>query len=57
MFDTAGAFIIIVLISLFSFLTARAWKAKNAILKWGGMIIAGLQMTRFQVSLKSSEGG
>lgn len=34
--------IIIVLIALFGFLTTRAWKLKNGILKWGGVIIAGL---------------
>ena len=42
MFDTSGVLIISVLIALFSFLTARAWKLKTAILKWGGGIIAGL---------------
>lgn len=42
MFDTAGVLILIVLIALFGFLTTRAWKLKNAILKWGGMVIAGL---------------
>jgi len=42
MFDTAGVLILVVLIALFGFLTTRAWKLKNAILKWGGVIIAGL---------------
>ncbi len=42
MFDTVGVLILIVLIALFGFLTTRAWKLKNVILKWGGMIIAGL---------------
>lgn len=42
MFDTAGFLIVIVLIALFGFLTTRAWKLKNATLKWGGVIIAGL---------------
>lgn len=42
MFDTAGVLILIVLIVLFGFLTTRAWKLKNAILKWGGVVIAGL---------------
>jgi len=42
MFDSVGVFIIIVLITLFGFLTSRAWKLKNAMLKWGGVIIAGL---------------
>ncbi len=42
MFDTAGVLILIVLIALFGYLTTRAWKLKNAILKWGGVVIAGL---------------
>ncbi|HEX9389312.1 MAG TPA: c-type cytochrome [Anaerolineales bacterium] len=42
MFDIVGVFIIIVLITLFGYLTTRAWKLKNAMLKWGGVIIAGL---------------
>jgi len=42
MFDIVGVFIIIVLITLFGYLTTRAWKLKNAILRWGGVIIAGL---------------
>lgn len=42
MFDTVGVLIVIVLIALFGFLMARAWKLKNAILKWGGVIVAGL---------------
>ena len=42
MFDIAGVFILIVLIALFGFLTARTWKSKNAVLKWGGVIVCGL---------------
>ena len=42
MFDTVGVFILIVLIALFGFQITRAWKLKNAILKWGGVVIAGL---------------
>jgi cytochrome c553 len=42
MFDFAGVLILVVLIALFGYLTARAWKLKNVILKWGGMILAGL---------------
>ena len=42
MFDIAGVLILAVLIALFGFLTTRAWKLKNAILRWGGGIIAGL---------------
>ncbi len=30
------------LIALFGFLTARTWKLKNAVLKWGGVIVCGL---------------
>lgn len=42
MFDTAGVFILIVLIALFGFLTTRAGTLKNVILKWLGIILAGL---------------
>jgi len=42
MFDTVGVLILIVLIALFGFLAMRAWKLKNAFLKWGGVIITGL---------------
>jgi cytochrome c553 len=42
MFDIAGVFILIALITLFGFLTARAWKSKKAVLKWGGVIVCGL---------------
>ena len=42
MFDTVGVFIVIVLTALFGYLTTRAWKLKNVILKWGGVVIAGL---------------
>ncbi len=42
MFDTFGVLIVVVLIALFGFLATRAWKLKNAILKWGGVVITGL---------------
>ena len=42
MFDFAGVLILIVLIALFGFLTTRAWKLRNVVLKWGGMLLAGL---------------
>jgi cytochrome c553 len=42
MFDTVGVIIVIGLIVLFGFLTARAWRLKNAFLKWGGVVTAGL---------------
>ena len=42
MFDFVGVLIVVALVALFAFLTTRAWKSKHAILKWGGVIIAGL---------------
>ena len=42
MFDIAGILMLIVVIAVFGFLTTRAWKLKNAFLKWVGVIIAGL---------------
>ena len=42
MFDYAGVFLLVALIALFGFLTTRAWKLKNVLLKWGGLVLAGL---------------
>jgi mono/diheme cytochrome c family protein len=42
MFDVVGILILIVAIALFGFLTTRAWKLKNAFLKWAGVFISGL---------------
>ncbi len=42
MFDIAGILVLVVLIALFGFLTARAWKLHNAWLKWGGVVLTGL---------------
>ena len=42
MFDTVGILILIVVIAVFAFLTTRAWKLKNAFLKWVGVILTGL---------------
>jgi cytochrome c553 len=42
MFDIAGVLILIALIALFGFLTTRAWKLKNAFLKWGGVSVCVL---------------
>lgn len=42
MFDFIGVLILIALIALFAYLTARAWRSKRSILKWGGGAIAGL---------------
>lgn len=42
MFDYMGVFLLVAFIALFGFLTTRAWKLKNVILKWGGAVLAGL---------------
>lgn len=42
MFDFVGIAVLLVLIALFGFLTARAWGVKNALLKWVGTVLAGL---------------
>jgi mono/diheme cytochrome c family protein len=42
MFDIVGILVLIVVIAVFGFLTTRAWKLKHALLKWVGVIIAGL---------------
>lgn len=42
MFDTVGVLILIALIGLFGFLTSRAWRLKNAVLRWAGAALAGL---------------
>lgn len=42
MFDTAGVFILVISIILFSLLGRRAWKLKNVLLKWGVVILSGV---------------
>lgn len=42
MFDTVGVLILIVLVVLFGYLSTRAWKLNNAVLKWTSVIVAGL---------------
>jgi len=42
MFDIVGVAILVILILLFAFLTARAWKSKRSWLKWAGSLLAGL---------------
>jgi cytochrome c553 len=42
MFDTVGILILIMVIAVFAFLTARAWKLKNAFLKWVGIFLTGV---------------
>lgn len=42
MFDVVGILILIIASALFGFLSTRAWKLKNAFLKWAGVFITGL---------------
>src|SRR3989304_9559483 len=42
MFDITGILILVVVIAVFGFLARRAWKIKNAFLKWAGVFITGL---------------
>jgi cytochrome c553 len=42
MFDIGGILLLILLIAVFGFLVTRAWKIKIALLKWVGVILAGL---------------
>jgi mono/diheme cytochrome c family protein len=42
MFDVAGILMLIFASALFGFLATRAWKLKNAFLKWTGVFISGL---------------
>ncbi len=42
MFDIAGVAILVILIVVFGFLTARAWKAKRLWLRWMGTLLSGL---------------
>lgn len=42
MFDFVGLLVLIVLMAALGFLTVRAWGLDNAVLKWGGLTLAGL---------------
>lgn len=42
MFDFVGVLILLVVAVAFGFLVTRAWKLKNPILKWGGVVVGGL---------------
>jgi len=42
MFDFVGVLVLTALAALFGFLVTRAWGAKNAVLKWGGVTVTGL---------------
>lgn len=41
-FDFAGVLVLVVLVVLLGWLATRAWGAKNAIVKWLGVVLAGL---------------
>lgn len=40
--DLIAILVVIALVVLFAWLTRRAWRAKNGLVKWGGTILAGL---------------
>ena len=42
MFDFVGVGVLVLLLVLLGFLTWRAWRARNGIVKWVGTIVAGL---------------
>ena len=42
MFDILGILVLAVLAGVGGFLAVRAWKSRNAFLKWGGVVAAGL---------------
>jgi cytochrome c553 len=41
-FDYVGVGILVLLLILFGFLTWRAWRARNRVVRWGGTIVGGL---------------
>lgn len=51
MFDFVGVLILVVLVVLFGFLTRRAWGSKRKILKWVGLVLAGLLTLIFALVL------
>jgi len=42
MFDIFGVLILVILWLVFAFLARGSWHARNAILKWVGVVLAGL---------------
>jgi len=42
MFDYVGVGVLVALAALFAFLVTRAWRLKNGLLKWGGVVLSGL---------------
>ncbi len=51
MFDLVGVLVLVVLIVLFGWLTTRAWGSKRKILKWVGLVLAGLLTLIFALVL------
>lgn len=51
MVDIVGFVVVLFLVLLFGFLTRRAWGSKNAILKWVGVVLAGLLTLLFTLVL------
>jgi cytochrome c553 len=42
MFDIAGTLVLFAVVLLFGFLTTRAWRLKNGLLRWGGTALGAL---------------
>lgn len=51
MFDFVGVLILVALAALFGFLAVRAWGAKNAIVKWAGVVVSGLLTLAVTIAL------
>ena len=51
MFDIVGVLVLVVLAALFGWLATRAWRARNAILKWVGVVLSGLLTLVFSLLL------
>lgn len=51
MIDFVGLLILLVLVVAFAFMATRAWRAKNKIVKWVGVIVAGLLTVVFAAVL------
>lgn len=51
MIDFVGLGLVLILALLFGFLAYRAWGSKNNILKWAGVVLAGLLTLIFTVAL------
>ena len=51
MFDFVGVLVLVMLAALLGWLATRAWRARNAILKWVGVALAGLLALVFSLLL------